>query len=145
MPLNRSTRVAERCSRLGSAALVVATSVAACACPPAPAVTARPEVATQPPPPVEDSAATKEIVSSTEAFANRICECSTASCADAVNGDFVEWLRAHPDRSGSPAAAKRVLVAMEKMLLCRDQLGYPGEPLDMEGGGTAEPGPAPGG
>jgi len=108
---------------------VALAALAACTTCPQQAIEA-PEVAITD----SDSEQTLEIVSAAERFANDTCGCSSSSCADTATNEFVEWLRAHPQRSGSAVAAKRVLIAMEKMLLCRDKLAFPEEPLDLDRG-----------
>lgn len=96
-------------------------------------------------PVVVDGESTARIIAAAERFANATCACTSEGCADNATGDFVDWLRANPRRSGSPIAAKRVLVAMEKMLVCRDRLAYPDEPVDLEAGSAVGAASAAGG
>ena len=116
-------------------ALAVALAAIGCggSCPDAHTTTVD-STGSQPGPMVVDGESTARIIAAAERFANATCACTSESCADNATGDFVDWLRANPQRSGSPLAAKRVLVAMEKMLVCRDRLAYPEEPVDLEAG-----------
>ncbi len=79
-----------------------------------------------------DSAETLALVNAAERLANNTCACTNSECADSATNGFVEWLQTHPEREGSAVAAKRVLVALEKMLFCRDRLAYPSDPIDLE-------------
>jgi hypothetical protein len=91
-----------------------------------------------------------ELAEQAEALADKTCACSTPYCAESVSAELTALLR---DRQGEMTGdrATHLLAATTRVLTCRDRLGYPSDPVDMDGalgepdgGDGSDPEPASG-
>lgn len=64
----------------------------------------------------------KKAVQAIEKFADRMCECEDAACAEAVKKDFDAWIKDNPRPRGTESDRDKVEAALEKYEACQSDL-----------------------
>lgn len=63
----------------------------------------------------------KKAVQAIQKYADRMCECEDASCAESVKEDFDAWIEDNPKPRGTESDREKVEAALEKYETCRSE------------------------